>query len=119
MQVGVDIIEIKRFEKIAQDEKKMKSIFTENEINYFSLYKNPLEHIAGTFSAKEAVAKAFQTGFNEEITLLNIEILHNGKIPYVNLKGKAKDYFDKCCYKKISLSISHNKTTATAICIIE
>ena len=119
MQVGIDIVEIKRFEKIFQNERKMKSIFTENEIKYFNLYKNPLEHIAGTFSAKEAVAKAFQTGFNEDITLLNIEIWHNEKIPYVHLKGKTKEYFDKSNFKKINISISHNKTIATAICILE
>ncbi len=119
MKVGIDIIEIDRFNKIANDFNKLKHIFTENEINYFFNYNNALQHIAGNFSAKEAVSKALKTGFSYGISVLDIEILHDNKVPKVNLKGRAKDLFEKKGYKNIDISISHNNAMATAICIIE
>ena len=119
MQVGLDIIEIERFKKFLNNDNLLKRIFTEAEIKYINSYKYPLEHIAGIFSAKEAVCKAFQTGFNHIFTPQNIEILHENKIPYVNLLDKAKDFFDKSEFIKISISISHTKKIASAICLLE
>ena len=119
MQVGIDIIEIDRFNKMANDIEKLKHIFTENEINYFFSYNNPLQHIAGNFAGKEAVSKALKTGFSNNVNVLDIEILHENKIPKVNLKGGAKIFFENNGFKNIDISISHSNTMATAICIIE
>lgn len=119
MQVGIDVVEVERFEKFLKNENLLKRIFTEEEIKYFYSFKTPLEHMAGTFSAKEAVCKAFQTGFNDIFTPLNIEILHENKIPYVKLKNKAKNFFDKSEFTKININISHTKKIASAICLLE
>ena len=39
MKIGVDIIEIDRFENIASDINRLKTLFTEKEIKYFDKYK--------------------------------------------------------------------------------
>lgn len=118
MKVGTDIIEIDRFEKMSQDINKLQTIFTDKEIKYFNKFAHKLEHIAGTFAAKEAVVKAFKTGFSASIVPLDVEIIRTNGVPSVNLKNGAKEFFDSN-FKQIDISISHNKTYATAVCIVE
>lgn len=118
MRVGIDLIEGARFENIAKNDNHISTLFTKKEREYFSEYKHQLLHMAGCFAAKEAVAKAFKTGFNGQITPLDIEVLHKNKVPYINLKGESKRFFEEQCFGGIEISISHNKTDATAVCII-
>ncbi|MBQ9793141.1 MAG: holo-ACP synthase [Clostridia bacterium] len=118
MNVGIDILEIERFVEIEKDETKLKKMFTENEISYFNKFQFKTSHIAGTFCAKEAFVKALKTGFTKDIALLDVEVLHqdNG-VPYINLNNeKIKKLLPNT--EKVDISISHNQTTATAICII-
>lgn len=118
MQVGIDIVEIARFGDICADPKKLARLFTADEIAYCQQYQNCAEHIAGTFAAKEAVSKALKTGFNAQVTPQNIEILRKDHAPYVHLKDAARDHFTQSGFTQIDLSIAHDRTTATAICII-
>lgn len=92
--------------------------FTPREIEYVEGSETSL---AGHFAAKEAVAKAFGTGFRA-FGLKDVEILHdNLGRPYlafdaltriqkaVNLQGTLR----------VHLSISHEREYAMATCIIE
>ena len=119
MRVGIDIIKVDRFERMASDELKLSTLFTPKEIAYFKQFANPLTHIAGTFSAKEAVVKAFKTGFTPQVLPLDVEILHKDNVPFVNLKGGAKAFFEENKFTNIDISISHTNDIAEAICIIE
>ena len=117
MKVGIDVIELERLKEISENKTKLSKIFTVNEIEYFNKFSEKLSHIAGFFCAKEAFVKAFGTGFGENVSPLDIEILHedSGK-PFVNLLS-AK-LLNSLNQNKIEISISHSKTIATAICII-
>jgi len=119
MRVGIDIVDVNRFERMSSDDVKLSTLFTAKEIAYFRDFANPITHIAGTFSAKEAVVKAFKTGFTPQVLPLDVEILHENKVPRVNLKGGAKKFFEEQGFTKIEISISHTNTIAEAICIIE
>ncbi len=119
MRVGIDIIDVNRFERMVGDDIRLSTLFTDKERAYFAKFSQPITHIAGTFSAKEAVVKAFKTGFSSVMLPLNIEILHDNGVPRVNLKGDAKKYFEENGYKNIDISISHTNTIAQAICILE
>ena len=118
MKVGIDILEIDRFIEIEKDEIKMNKMFTENEINYFNKFQHKTSHIAGTFCAKEAFVKALKTGFTKDIFIKDVEVLHteNG-VPYINTKNdRVKKLLKEI--ENVDISISHNNSTATAICII-
>ena len=119
MRVGIDIVDVNRFERMSGDDVRLSTLFTAKEIAYFRDFANPITHIAGTFSAKEAVVKAFKTGFTPQVLPLDVEILHENKVPRVNLKGGAKKFFEEQGFKNIEISISHTNTIAEAICIIE
>lgn len=112
MKIGIDLLEI---ERIKTDEKFLKRILTPFEIEYINKFENKKEHIAGIFSAKEAVFKAI------DFSVLNhkeIIIKHNeNNRPFVVFEGKTKDFFEKH-YKEIDISITHTSSLAQAICLV-
>lgn len=110
MKIGVDIIEVERIKKAIEKHNGFKErVFTKKEIEYCENKKNKYESYAARFSAKEAFVKALGTGFTDEISFLNIEILNdiNGK-PNIVYKGK-----------KYELSMSHEKKYSIAMVVIE
>lgn len=117
--VGIDIIDADRFEHFVGDETKMSGLFTAKEIAYFKKFASLAIHMAGTFSAKEAVVKAFKTGFTPGIMPLDIEIIRENGVPKAVLKNGAKKFFEDGCYKSIDINISHTKSIAEAICVLE
>jgi len=103
--LGVDIIEIKRIKKIAKKNKGfLTRVFTDEEISYCQKKKNPWQHLAVRFAAKEAIWKAIG---KPEISLKNISVsnLPSGK-PAVLLNGELNE--------DIYLSLSHCEEYALA-----
>ena len=114
MTVGIDIIEIGRVAKSAQKESFVKGVFTERETEFYRDTGSRAETLAGIFAAKEAVAKAAGTGFRG-FRPADIEILHtDAGQPYAVLHNGAAKLLEG---RKLSISISHNTTTAVAVCI--
>ena len=112
--IGIDIVEIKRFDGVSQN--LIKKIFTQNEINYYNIKKKS-QTLAGIFAAKEAVAKSLGHGFNF-FSIRDIEILHNKKsAPFIKLYNDALKISLKLNIKDIKISISHEKKYAIAFAI--
>ena len=109
--VGIDILEVKRVEKLIEDQESAKKLFFSEELDYAFSHHYPAVHLAGFFCVKESVVKALGGGFIRDVKVLHNE---NGK-PYVELFGKTKDLLGD---RKIDISISHEKEYATAICIV-
>lgn len=105
--LGIDIVEISRFEKVNEDEAFSRRVFTENERKYFMAKKNYAESAAGFFAAKEAFSKCLGTGVRS-FSLCDVEVLHDSLgAPYIMFFGiKAP----------VKLSISHSRTHAAAVC---
>lgn len=117
--IGNDIIEINRIQKaIERTESFLVKVFTEEELEYFKSKNMKMETVAGNFAAKEALSKALGTGFRG-IGLRDIEILRNplGK-PYIKVREEILEKF-KLEKAKFHVTISHNKTSAIAMVIIE
>ncbi len=92
--VGVDLLEINHFKKILTLNKEsfLNYAFTTREINYLN-NKRGLEHLATTFTAKEACFKALSES-SSQLCLKEIEILRDktGK-PEIHLLGKLARQF--------------------------
>lgn len=114
--IGTDIIEIKRVQKALNRKNFKDNVFTEVEQNYCNNRgKNSAASYAARFAAKEAFFKALGTGILMPIT--DVEIINDERgAPKINLRGRLKDSIKD---KNISISLSHSKEFATAICIIE
>lgn len=118
--IGLDLVELARIEKAFRkfDSHFLRKILTPLEISL--LPASPIPWIAGRFAAKEACAKAFGTGFSNGLTFMNIEALNNsaGK-PELQLKGQAAVFAQSLKINKIFLSITHERSVAAAIVILE
>ncbi|MEJ5285064.1 MAG: holo-ACP synthase [Brevinematia bacterium] len=115
--IGIDVIEISRIEKVFNEEKKLEKVFTEEEIRYSFSNKEPYLHLAARFCAKEAYYKCLGKGvihFNE----IETRRMENGK-PYIVLYGKTKEIWENAGSPDIFVSLSHSKTVATAVVILE
>ena len=116
--IGIDIIEIARIEEAVKKDGFVKKVFTASESEYCQKSGSGAQTYAGMFAAKEAVAKALKTGFNN-IKQTDIEILHGSLgAPYVKFHGQAAEVFKLTGKQNIEISISHCKDYATAVCLI-
>jgi phosphopantetheine--protein transferase-like protein len=107
--IGIDIVETERFLPFEKERENRFLIdnFSKRELDYCFAFCDSSIHLAGTFSAKEAVWKALS---NKNILQSTIEIRRdtNGK-PEVWIKNRRQ--------KSILVSISHTTKIATAIAI--
>lgn len=116
MYVGIDIIEIKRIERLfSANEGFLKKIYTENEVAYCNGRKNKYQHFAARFAAKEAMFKALGTGWAGTMKWNDIELLNDelGR-PYLNLYGSVKKTADEKRIGAIAVSVSHCQDYAIA-----
>ena len=109
MNIGIDIEEIKRFQKLLKDKNFIERVFSRDEIEYCSSKKkNAVQHFAVRFAGKEAVWKAINKSKKLVITDISFKNSVLGK-PEVYIKGKKASYID--------ISFSHNKTTVVAVAV--
>ena len=119
--LGIDIVEVARIaEKIGKEQGFRELVFSAGEINYCEAATNKYEHYAARFAAKEAFFKAIGTGWTNGTAFNEIEIIHdkNGK-PLLVLLGTTAVALQGTLIGSISVSLSHVKTMATAVVIIE
>lgn len=107
--LGVDVSDTRRFRRFRKDEKNrfLTNNFSKRELDYCFSFKDPTEHLAGIFAAKEAVFKSFgKTDF-----LFSLVEIRRGK------EGKPSVYLKNRQIKSVFLSISHGSNIAIAIAI--
>ncbi|HRH66779.1 MAG TPA: holo-ACP synthase [Bacteroidia bacterium] len=119
--VGIDVIEVERVQARVSSENGFREyVFSLHEIEYCEGKANKYEHYAARFAAKEAFLKAMGTGWSGDTAFHEIEVRQEGFVrPEIRLYGKTLETFNRLTPGKISLSLSHLKSIATAIVIIE
>lgn len=119
--IGTDLVDVKRMaEKMEKKTGFKELVFSTHEIAYCEARTFKYEHYAARFAAKESFLKALGTGWSKGTAFNEIEIYNNdqGK-PELRFLGTTSKTVDKLKLKKISVSISHTKTMASAFVIIE
>lgn len=118
---GIDIIEVERIaEKIGKGQGFRELVFSPEEIAYCEKQTHKNQHYAGRFAAKEAFLKALGTGWLNGTAFHEIEILHNSNgQPQLQLKGATAQTLASYKIGRIHVSLSHQKSMATAIVILE
>lgn len=118
--LGTDLVELERIRRVYEKWhiKFLNRFLREEELLHMPT--SPITWIAGRFAAKEACAKALGTGFQNGILWQDLLILPDklGK-PQIFLKGKALERAKDLGVHAYHLSISHEKTMACAIVIME
>ena len=118
---GIDIVEIERIaEKLDKAEGFREKVFSANEILFCESKTEKHQHYAARFAAKEAFLKATGKGFLQTLNLFEIEVVndHAGK-PSLALRGSLEKLANENRWTRIHISLSHVKSTACAVVIIE
>ena len=120
---GVDIVDNKRIEKLLLNDNFLNRIFTNNEIKSSKKSQNKVNFFAKRFAAKEAFVKALGTGFRNNISFSDIEIINNKKgKPEIKISKKIKYLISrkfKSKKPKIYISLSDEKKHSIAYVILE
>lgn len=110
--IGIDIVEKKRFAKMIENEKKVNRILSDFEVKIYNEITNQnrkIEYLASRFCAKEAIIKAINQE-NLSYSYKDLSILNNENgSPYV------KFHFDVNFEVLISLSHSENNCVCVAV----
>ena len=120
--IGVDIVEIERFQKVIErlKDRFLLRVFTPGERNFCESHRDSIPHFAARFAAKEAVFKALGTGWAKGVTWLDVEILRERQDPpKIVLSGEALKLSEQKGVHNIHLSLSHTEHSAIAMVILE
>ena len=119
--IGTDLIEVERVaEKMEKRAGFKELVFSPDEIIYCETKTFKYEHYAARFAAKEAFLKAIGTGWRKGTAFNEIEIYHDeeGK-PEFRFHGITAKTVTDLKLGKVFVSLSHLKTMACAMVIIE
>ena len=118
--IGIDSVDIARIERACfkWGERFLSKCFTNNELAYCNKKSYKFQHLAGRFSAKEAVFKALGIGW-PAICFSEIEVVNSSGPPSVRLLGKVKKIASKKGVSSILISISHTDGRAEAMAICQ
>ena len=120
--VGVDIVDIGRIRQVLerQAERFVRRVYTAAEQEYCRAHRDPAPYFAARFAAKEALFKVVGTGWAQGVTWLDAEVhREESGAPRLVLSGRAEEISKALGARAIHLSLSHSKTAAIAIVILE
>lgn len=111
MRLGVDLLSISRFSRIAAHHRYRTLVFTPAELDDAGPASSPraAERLAGRFCAKEATAKVLGRGLGQGLGWRDIEITSDRwGAPQVTLLGRARGIADAAGIGRIEMTVSHH-----------
>ena len=113
--IGIDIVDVPRFEKVlARRPKIVDRLFTEGEKLDTKLRP---QRLAARFAAKEAVMKACGVGVGSTgWKTIEVKKMRSGA-PMVVLHGTAQDLADRVGIKHMHITLTHTDMTAAAFVV--
>lgn len=120
--IGIDIIEISRIDDSIQrfGDTFVNRIYTANEQQECAVRSDKRFYYAGRWAAKEAISKALGCGIGKDCGWLDIEILNSTTgSPSAILSAAAAQRLNAISGRNIHISISHERTNAVAVAVIE
>lgn len=114
---GIDLVEVPRFRKSVKrwGGRMLSRLFTPEELAYCRSYKDPHEHLAVRFAAKEAVVKAIGAPKGLALEWKDLEIIRaSSGQPGVRFQGSLSRWKKL----KVHLSLTHTKRYAAASAVV-
>jgi holo-[acyl-carrier protein] synthase len=117
--IGIDLVEIRRFENNTVSEAFLKKVFTDKEIEECQAKIKTAISFAEKFVIKEAFMKAIGAGIGQEVWFTNIEVLNDKTgLTQITPTKKAKNYFEKLNVNQILVSFSSSSTLSVGVVIL-
>jgi len=92
--IGVDLVHLPRMREVIErwQERFLRRVFTDGEIAYCQARRDPTQHFAVRFAAKEAGLKALGTGLRLGINWRELEVRRErGQAPVLVLSGRSQE----------------------------
>jgi holo-[acyl-carrier protein] synthase len=115
--IGIDVVENGRIAEAIQRHGKrfLERVYQPGETEYCRSMRDPHPHFAARFAAKEAVSKAFGTGFAGQVSWRDIEIRRKASgEPFVVLHAGAAALAKRLGIHTVLVSLSHSQDYAVA-----
>lgn len=117
ISIGVDLVDINRFETLLAKGDFIDRCFCESEIELYRKTKRT-SFLAGRFATKEATLKALGTGLIDGISLTDIEvIMRSSGAPSLILRNQPLFQAQNLGIKNWLVTISHTTTSAISIVV--
>ena len=114
--IGMDATEIPRIEQTWRryGDRFVRRIFTDHESAYCMRRREPAQHLAARFAAKEAAMKALGTGHSQGVLWRDIEVVRTSGPPQLQFHGTAARRADAIGCRKALLTLTHSEALALA-----
>ncbi|MFI9328705.1 holo-ACP synthase [Kitasatospora sp. NPDC052868] len=120
MRIGVDLLAIERFARIARHDRYRSLVFTEAELAQAATLgpERSVERLAGRFCVKEATCKVLGRGFWQGIRWRDIEVLGDpwGR-PVVTLSGGARKAAAELGLAEVVVTLTHQVGLVVAVAV--
>lgn len=121
--LGIDLVDVERVVRMLERDaaRCAARLLTAGEWAYCSTKKVPAPHVAVRLAAKEAAFKALAGSEDARaIGWREIEVVHDDhRRPGLRLHGRATDRMAELQGSRLLLSLTHSRTTAGAVVVVE
>jgi holo-[acyl-carrier protein] synthase len=118
MRIGVDLLSVSRFTRVAEHHRYRTLVFTETELAQAGQIGSQryAERLAGRFCVKEATCKLLGRGFGQGLRWRDIEVTNDAwGAPVVTLTGGARQLADEAELHDIVVSLTHQVDLVVAV----
>jgi holo-[acyl-carrier protein] synthase len=118
MRIGVDLLSVSRFSRVAAHRRYRTLLFTETELAQADLLgpERCAERLAGRFCVKEATCKLLGRGFGQGLRWRDIEVTSDRwGAPAVTLTGGARRLADEAGLHDIVVTLTHQADLVVAV----
>jgi holo-[acyl-carrier protein] synthase len=115
--IGVDLVNIPRIRAAIDrwNERFLRRVFTDSEIAYCRARRDPAQHFAARFAAKEAGLKALGTGLRLGVRWRELEVQRErGQAPTLVLSGRCREISLAKGGRRMLLALTHDGEYAVA-----
>lgn len=118
MRIGVDLLSVSRFARVAEHHRYRRLVFTETELEHAGQLGSQryTERLAGRFCVKEATCKLLGRGFGQGLRWRDIEVTNDPwGAPVVALTGGARQLADEAELSEIVVTLTHQVDLVVAV----
>jgi holo-[acyl-carrier protein] synthase len=115
--IGIDLVQIPRMREVVArwEERFLNRVFTDRELAYCRSRRDPVQHLAARFAAKEAGLKALGTGLSMGVRWRELEVRRErGQPPTMVLSGRCRALCEARGGRRMLLSLTHDGDYACA-----
>jgi holo-[acyl-carrier protein] synthase len=113
--LGIDIVDVKRIERMLEDRDFVTRIFSQEEIDLCEGSARPAECYAARWAAREACAKAL--GGIPEGRWRDIRVVRHDEGVRIELDGVARERAASVGVDRVLVSFAHERDQAVACCL--